>query len=717
MSLGYTKYSPKEWEECQESFETQPMLSMKSLQLYLPIYRLFFNLSPHSSQSMTLNQRYQLLRVTDSMYTPEDKEYYKVGGANRFKICIWDRKTSTTHHVQSFFKFSPLMDPAKYVVGKYKNLQERTPYDIYRMPTWYDGPREKQAVDEKTSRKIDSPHNTSYVDSFFSYLTSMAKHDHGMVHGIDYFGSFLGVHPKFPFNAFDDIEYVSESTYFHENRVMMDEGGLDNHPEALFEVEPIMYEFMEEDSRKHRRPLKFVEDRADPAQASHGNDGTQTNPDALLECDELDESLLEQVFVDSGAKANASHAPSGIVDTPHEQSQPFELLWEEESNHAQNDKDDQDAQEPQDEPDQEDQEDTQQTKEGQEDQEGQEDAMDSLEHDSTFSIESSDTEDSELSESDESDHEEDQNSQNSQTSQDGSEEEDSAESAESEDDKSGASGEDDESGEDSEDDEDSILGEDEHVWIHIRDFPVDVICLESMEGTLDALIEQDELDTNEWISCLAQIVLQLVAYQTMFGFTHNDLHTNNIMYVHTDKKYLFYKVGGKHYRVPTFGRLYKLIDFGRAIYTYRGVRICSDSYHRRGDAANQYNTEPYYDPSKPRIEPNPAFDLVRLGCSLYDFFIDHPKEEAKYVAPLERMILDWCRDDSGKNVLYTSNGEERYPGFSLYKHIARDCSKQEPRAQFIQQRVFQSMIIGKKKIPKKAVVMNVDELPNYQILA
>ena len=31
-------------------------------------------------------------------------------------------------------------------------------------------------------------------------------------------------------------------------------------------------------------------------------------------------------------------------------------------------------------------------------------------------------------------------------------------------------------------------------------------------------------------------------------------------------------------------QIYKIIDFGRAIYSFKGVQICSDSFHKEGDA-------------------------------------------------------------------------------------------------------------------------------------
>ena len=92
--------------------------------------------------------------------------------------------------------------------------------------------------------------------------------------------------------------------------------------------------------------------------------------------------------------------------------------------------------------------------------------------------------------------------------------------------------------------------------------------------------------------------MMLITYQKLFNLTHNDLHTNNIMYVETEKRYLYYKLDGKHYKIKTFGKIFKIIDYGRAIYKYKKNLICSDSFHKEGDAATQYNFEPYYNNKK-----------------------------------------------------------------------------------------------------------------------
>ena len=49
-----------------------------------------------------------------------------------------------------------------------------------------------------------------------------------------------------------------------------------------------------------------------------------------------------------------------------------------------------------------------------------------------------------------------------------------------------------------------------------------------------------------------QIIMILITYQKMFSFTHNDLHTNNIMYIPTNKKFLYYLYKKKYYWSSTY---------------------------------------------------------------------------------------------------------------------------------------------------------------------
>ena len=224
----------------------------------------------------------------------------------------------------------------------------------------------------------------------------------------------------------------------------------------------------------------------------------------------------------------------------------------------------------------------------------------------------------------------------------------------------------------------SIFSCDDNYFAYINNFPVQSICLEKCDGTLDTLLENKLIDDNTGSATLFQIIMSLICFQNAFQFTHNDLHTNNIMFVNTDKPYLFYKYNNIVYRVPTYNKIFKIIDFGRSIYKYNSFTFCSDSFSKDGDANSQYNCEPFFNSKKPRLEPNFSFDLCRLGCSIYDFIEDINDES---FTELKNTVDRWCTDDNNKNILYKKNGEERYPDFKLYKMIARTVHNHTPEKQ------------------------------------
>lgn len=266
---------------------------------------------------------------------------------------------------------------------------------------------------------------------------------------------------------------------------------------------------------------------------------------------------------------------------------------------------------------------------------------------------------------------------------------------------------------DSEEEEDEeSYGESDDVVIEatINDFPANLIFIEKMDGTLDSLLE--DMQKEELTAALFQVVMTLAAYNKAFDFTHNDLHTNNVMYTSTKLKYLYYNLDETYYRVPTYGRIFKIIDFGRSIYRYNGQLCHNDSYALGNDAAGQYNFEPYYIDSKPLLMPNKSFDLCRLACSMYDNFFDFTFEEDDVPDEelLVKLIARWCKDDKGKNVLYKKNGEERYEGFKLYKMIARTVHGCVPREE-VKQNVFSEYVV--KNVPVDVSVMDIDAMPCY----
>ena len=261
------------------------------------------------------------------------------------------------------------------------------------------------------------------------------------------------------------------------------------------------------------------------------------------------------------------------------------------------------------------------------------------------------------------------------------------------------------------DEEEDGDGEEEPpVFAQINNFPVQIIAMEQCENTLDSLLPEMESMTDIQIGAIVlQVIFSLIVYQKAFSLTHNDLHTNNIMYITTDVEFINYKIDGQVYKVPTFGKIFKIIDFGRAVYKFKGDLMCSDCFSFSGDASTQYNFPPYYNEKKQTVEPNFSFDLCRLGCSMYDEIVENCSPAQIEQSPILTIILDWCKDDKGRNMIYKKSGEERYPDFKLYKMIARSVHNHTPtnvlKKEFFNQFKTKESVVGE--------MVDVDSIKKY----
>lgn len=246
------------------------------------------------------------------------------------------------------------------------------------------------------------------------------------------------------------------------------------------------------------------------------------------------------------------------------------------------------------------------------------------------------------------------------------------------------------------------------IYATLPKFPVNMVFLEKCKETLDQFMIREDIGRHEWSSILMQIVMILIVYQEKFYFIHNDLHNCNVMYQETDKPFLYYKFDNKHYKVPTFGKIWKIIDFGRAIYKFKGQVFFSDSFSSNGDASTQYNCEPYLDESKQIVPPNFSFDLCRLACSLIYYFDDDDEN----LKEIREVVESWLIDYKGRNILYKKSGNERYPEFKLYKMITRSVKDHIPKLQ-LSRPIFSQYSTSKKNIKKKQNILDIDSIPSY----
>lgn len=244
----------------------------------------------------------------------------------------------------------------------------------------------------------------------------------------------------------------------------------------------------------------------------------------------------------------------------------------------------------------------------------------------------------------------------------------------------------------------------------LRKMPVLITFLEAQDGVLDHELEicgepSAERDA-QWLAWIFQVVAALAVLQERLGLTHNDLHTNNILWQATDQEFLYYRWGpsGQHYRVPTYGRVLKIIDFGRAIYMgadKKTVMISSD-YYDSNDAAGMYNFGPMTCDDEPQRMPNRAFDLALFTCSALRslFYVNPEPVEGGAVlsvtpeglagpwtvrasaSPLFNLLWSWVVGKDKRSIFETEDGCERWEGFGLYIGLAEHAVAGVPADQF-----------------------------------
>jgi len=688
FSLNYRKINTHDFFNSLEESE----LGIINSKNYIPIYENYFNLNETNYNSINLNQRFYVSALSGVV----DKNNIQAAVVDVFKSTP---ESLTIIHKPIFIKFSPLVDPVKYMSGKYENLN--IDEEVLNIPVL-------SKLEKKGHVKANDKNNAAYVDGFFSYLSSQVLNCHDFIHGLNFYGSFNAIKKEFYYNAIDDIDYLDKNPYFNKNK------------NILFEIEDV--EYVDDDGSVRSDNDSNYSNYAHREQKNTRNKKEKIIISVNENTEEADNIIVHEDFDKVSTELNSIfNVSSDNIETP---------LVECDDNLSSVQLDDVVASDV-----------------------GVVDGIDSIvlnkdsrtnnDNDScdsftsdSCSSRSSYTNDSQngsgsdcdiddiicLDEIDQDLGVKKSNKKSNKKSKNNSKNNSKNISDKS---CSGSDGEDDgecndegcdaDSMGDEGDEDDDEYEDDETLWATIKNFPVSAIMLEKCDNTLDSLMMQEkEMTENEWRSALMQIIMTLITYQKLFGFTHNDLHTNNVMFIYTEKEYLYYRFNGKYYRVPTYNRVFKIIDFGRAIYKYKSKVICSDSFSMTGDAATQYNCEPYFNDKKPRLEPNFSFDLCRLGCSIFDYFIDDMSSVASICKkePLAKLIVEWVTDDQNRNILYKANGEERYPDFKLYKMIARNVHNHTPQAQLSKQ-IFADYEFPKKKVKTNHRIINIDKMPSY----
>lgn len=579
-------YIKRKNEQLFSSFENKKFTKVQN---YIPTYNNFFVLNSTNYNAISIKQKWmlkQLISFDDTLKT--------------YIGTVENIENGKTKDVEIFIKEAPLLDPIKYMTGRYKSLGE----NIKKLP---------HIDSEKNcniNKRVLNPMNSSYIDNLFNIINNQLA-EKGFIHGVECYGSFLAIKQDFICNIYEDLDYLIHSNYFKKNM-----GILFTAPPELFTEHKPKITFLNEPTEgvvfDDVETIDFHEDIDSPPELVNIDDTTN------------DIELIDETISTNTNNSRNSYGTSSSYSSRTSYTAEGILTDEENSNYD---------------------------SESEEDEDGE------------------DEEDGE------------NNTQEMETNSDN--------------------------------ESDGSFEDDEFIPATIPEYPIQMICMEQCVDTLDSLMANEELNEKELFSCMMQVIMILITYQKLFQFTHNDLHTNNVMFVETKKKYILYTYESKQYLVPTYGKIYKIIDFGRSIYTYDGRLFISDSFDKGEDAYSQYNFGPFISDKKPVVEPNYSFDLCRLACSIFDYYIDNMKELKNYpqLTPFKQLIIRLCEDDKGMNVLYKKNHEERYPFFKLYKMISRKVHRHNPDV-VLENENFQKYVTTTSKLPlkKEYLVQNIDEL-------
>ena len=216
FSLNYRKH---DYSSLVKSLQSHPECLMSQIKMYIPLYHMFFSLNTSNYNSISLNHKYIVdhLHVKEDSSSSVDDMSVSVSQKTRKNQFLATLRLSDGNSSQIeekierniFLKFSPLIDPVKYMINKYKDID---PSILRSIPDYAN-------IDNENYKNLISyeSNNTPYTDGFFTYLSSILLNEHNFPHGIDFYGSCLGVKQEFSYNIVDEIDYLNESEHFHKH--------------------------------------------------------------------------------------------------------------------------------------------------------------------------------------------------------------------------------------------------------------------------------------------------------------------------------------------------------------------------------------------------------------------------------------------------------------------------------------------------------------------
>ena len=163
-------YQKRKNVELFKSLEEPELLFLSNAQNYIPIYTKFFSLNETNYNSINLNHKWYI----SSIHKSSEDDNNDNNDYNLYNCRVKNIVNNKTKDKNVFFKMAPLLDPYKYLIGKYNILDEK----LYNLPKF-------DSTEETCHPKFIDINNSAYVDGMFLYLTSSLLNTHNFSHGLD----------------------------------------------------------------------------------------------------------------------------------------------------------------------------------------------------------------------------------------------------------------------------------------------------------------------------------------------------------------------------------------------------------------------------------------------------------------------------------------------------------------------------------------------------
>jgi hypothetical protein len=237
-----------------------------------------------------------------------------------------------------------------------------------------------------------------------------------------------------------------------------------------------------------------------------------------------------------------------------------------------------------------------------------------------------------------------------------------------------------------------IIKKKNEIYLETYNTPILLLATEQLDGDLlnyfHEKVDNDEtIKDREWLSYIFQIISALTVIQKYFNLHHNDLHFSNVMFTHTEQEYLYYTYKKKYYKIPTYNKILKIIDWGRSSYNFNNFKGKNNVYNSIGPTFGQFVYNRINLKNKKTISFNPSIDLALFASNLLE----------ENLFPKNGMIYKYVT-----NLLTDKYGDSFYDNdfdFTFYIDSAKYSSKGIPHKQ-IEHKIFKEFTMNKRTFKK-----------------